>query len=541
VIINVRQTSENATPEAVQALDKIRAAGGGELHFETGEYHFYKDGTEKGFFAVSNNSACIKSMVFPITDMANVVIDGHGSVFVFHQVVFPFMVSHCKNIILRNITVDLGMSPLVNFKVHGITNDGFYMDIDRKESPFFVKNGSVFFERESGTWNGERNLLSLHAIGRHHVQYLATGDCCLIKLDNLPAKLMKTDVTETPEGIYVKYRSDTPSRCGFGEEMLSAIIDGGRSVDVICVDRSENVTVSNVAVSRGIGMGIIGQLSKNILIDGFSTDNTRHKSHQSLTADALHFVNCDGKLEIKKCRISDTMDDAINVHGMYTSLVKAEKDILYTKIMHREQHYFNPYRDGDRLVLIDPQTYEIKAEFIVAGAMLDGENGTDIILNGSFSYGSEAVAEGYLVENPDRMPDLHLHDNKFDVFPHNRISGAGKIVVENNMFSNCHAALLCLDLAKFWYESGRVKHLIYRDNILNNCDIIGNGAFLRIGVSGVPDELAPKIHGRIEITGNRFSRIKNLAVLAGGVKELIVEDNVFDTDKDGLIVNNTVG
>ena len=93
MIINVRQTSENATPEAVQALDKIRAAGGGELHFETGEYHFYKDGTEKGFFAVSNNSACIKSMVFPITDMANVVIDGHGSVFVFHQVVFPFMVS----------------------------------------------------------------------------------------------------------------------------------------------------------------------------------------------------------------------------------------------------------------------------------------------------------------------------------------------------------------------------------------------------------------------------------------------------------------
>ena len=83
-----------------------------------------------------------------------------------------------------------------------------------------------------------------------------------------------------------------------------------------------------------------------------------------------------------------------------------------------------------------------------------------------------------------------------------------------------------------------MKHLIYRDNILDNCNIVGNGAFLSIGISGVPNEVAPKIHGRIEITGNRFSRIKNLAVMAGGVRELIVEGNTFDTDKEGLIVNS---
>ena len=537
MIITVPHTAKNATPDTVRALDEIRAAGGGELHFETGEYHFYKEGTEKSFFAVSNNSANVKAMVFPITDMENVVIDGHGSVFVFHEIVFPFMVSNSKNVTIRNITTDIGMSPLVNFKVHGISDDGFFMDIDRDASPFFVENGSIFFKRESGIWNGAKSIISLHAIGRHQVQYLATGDCCKQRLENLPAKLMKTDVSETPEGIYVKYREDTPSRCEFGEEMLSAIIDGGRSVDVICLDRSENVTVLNVSVARGIGMGIIGQLSRDILIDGFSTDNIRHKGHQSLTADALHFVNCDGKLEIKNCKISDTMDDAINVHGMYTSLVKAEKDTLYTKIMHREQYYFNPYRIGDRLVLIDPITYGVKAEFTVTGAMLEGDNGTDVKLNGSFSYGYEEACEGFLVENPDRMPELHMHHNVFDKFPHNRISGAGKTVVENNAFSNCHAALLCFDLAKYWFESGRVKHLIYRDNILDNCDIIGNGAFLRIGVSGDPDEKAPKIHERIEITGNRFSNINNLAVTAGGVKELVVENNVFDTDKQGLILN----
>ena len=537
MMITISHLSGNATPEVVRALSAIKSAGGGELHFETGEYHFYKEGTKSEFYAISNNSANVKSMVFPICDMENVTIDGHGSVFVFHEVVFPFMISRSKNVTLRDMTLDLGMSPLVFFQLHDITDDGFYMDIDRESSPFFVENGSIFFERESGIWSGAEKIISLHAIGRHQVQYLATGDCCLGKLENLPAKLMKCDVTETPDGIYVKYRKDTPSRCTYGEEMLSAIIDGGRGVDVICLDRSENITVTKVTVARGIGMGIIGQLSGNILIDGFSTSTERRKKgQQSLTADALHFVNCDGKLEIKNCIISDTMDDAINVHGMYTSLEKAEEDTLCATIMHGEQHYFNPYREGDRLVLIDPHSLEIKAEFIVARATIDGTSGEKITLKGKFTYGYGQTKQGFLIENPDRMPDLHLHHNHFDKFPHNRISGAGELLIEDNIFSNCHAALLCFDLMKYWYESGRVKHLVYRNNILDNCDIVGNSAFLRIGVPGIAEELTPKIHERIEITGNRFSRIACRAIQASGVRDLILENNVFDTEKEDIIV-----
>ena len=530
--IQITRTKNNATPITVKALSELTASGGGELHFETGEYHFYREGTAVQFFAVSNNSANDKYMAFPIIDAENITVDGHGSVFVFHEIVFPFMVSHSKNVTVRNITLDIGMSPLVNFRVHHRTDEGFYMDIDRKESPFFVENGTVYFNRETGVWNGGRHLLSLHAINRHQVQYLATGECASRDFNNLPAPLMKCDVTETPSGIYAKYRPDSPSHCGFGDEPLSAIIDGGRNVDLICIDRSENITVKDVTVARGIGMGIIGQLSKNILVDGFSTDTDRRKSgSQSLTADALHFVNCDGRLEIRSCVISDTMDDAVNVHGMYTTLSEITENGIRANIMHREQYFFNPYRKGDRLQFIDPESLNITAEFTVSKAVLNEENGRELALSGKFTYGAETVRSGFLIENPDRMPNLHMHHNRFNNFPHNRISGAGEILVENNEFSNCHAALLCLDLARYWYESGRVKHLVYRDNILTNCDTRGNGAFITIGVDGIPDEIAPGIHGHVEITGNRFSEIKGLAVKAGGVRELTVENNVFDTEK----------
>ena len=336
MVIRIWPKQKNATPITVQALRELNAAGGGELRFEKGEYHFYKEGTHKEFMAVSNNSACDKYMVFPVLNMENIVIDGGGSVFVFYDVVFPFMVSGSKNIIIRNMTLDTGVSPLVEYRIHGLTDEGFYMDIDRDVNPFFVDNGSLYFRRECQIVSGKQEFFSLHALGRHQVQYFATGDC-EADMTNLPAPLMWCDVSETENGIYACYRSGTPSVCGYEESAVTSIIDGKRDVDVICLDHSENIEISNITVGRGIGMGIVGQLSRNIRIDGFSTDIGFHPgSHQTLTADSLHFINCDGTLEITNCTISDTMDDVLNVHGIYTSVTAVDENTLCSAIMHQE-------------------------------------------------------------------------------------------------------------------------------------------------------------------------------------------------------------
>ena len=537
MIINISQIKYNSTPEVVRALNDIKAAGGGVIHFETGEYHFFRDGALKEFFAVSNNSACDKHIAFPVLGMENVTIDGHGSLFVFHEIVFPFMVSKSKNVTIKNLVIDIGMSPLVNFTLHGFTDDGFYMDVDKSASPFYIENGAVNFKRESGVWYGKEHLLSLHAIGRHQVQYLATGKENTVNTENLPAPVMKCEVIEAPNGIYAKYRSDTPSCCKFGSETVSAIIDGGRSVDVICIDRAENINIVNVTVVRGIGMGIIGQLSKNIYIDSFATDASYHGNRsQTLTADALHFVNCDGALEIKNCKLSDIMDDAINVHGIYTEVCDFNESGLKVALKHREQHFFNPYREGDRLEIIDNNTLDIVGEYLVESAEFVQGGGTELWIKGRFTYGAEKVKNGYLIENPDRMPNLHLHHNEFKTFPHNRISGAGEILVEENRFTDCHAALLCLDLAKYWYESGRVKHLIYRNNVLNNCNVTGDMAFIMIGVNGAPNENTPRIHKCIQITGNQFLNVKGSVIKAGGVQDLLFENNIFeDTSENNSI------
>ncbi len=531
--IVVRPTKENATPLVVRALEQLCQSGGGTLAFETGEYHFYEEGTRREFMAVSNNSACDKAMAFPILEMENITVDGHGSVFVFHDVVFPFMVSRSKNIVLRNIVCDTGVSPLVEFVVCNKSEDGFDLLIDGAVNPFFAEDGSLMFRRENQIVSGKNEFFSLHALGKHAVQFFATGDC-QADLSNLPARLMKCDVTEIPGGIHAAYRADCPDPCRYEEgEKITSIIDGKRLVDVICLDRSENVLVQNITVGRGIGMGVVGQLSTDIVVDGFSTDVSFHPDgYQTLTADSLHFINCDGKLEIKNCTISDTMDDALNVHGMYTAVTRVGEGVLFSKICHQEQRHFNPYRPGDRLEIIDNNTFEIVAEFVVEDSRL--LSGTEIEICGRFTYGSDKITADFWIENPDRMPDLHLHHNHFYNYPNIRISGGGEMLVEHNRFADCNTALLCMDLARYWYESGRVKHLVYRNNELDNCNGRGGSAFLRIGVDGVPDEEAPKIHGRIEIIGNIFKNITRYAVKAGGVKELILQDNRVENDRPEL-------
>ncbi len=530
--ITIKLMKGNATPVVREALERLRAAGGGELCFQKGEYHFYREGARKEFMAVSNNSACDKYMAFPILDMENVTVDGGGSVFVFHDVTFPFMVSRSKNIVIRNLICDTGVSPLVEFVVHDITDRGFMMDIDREKNPFFVEDGSLCFRRESEIVSGKNEFFSLHALGKHAVQFFATGDCGA-DMSNLPARLMQCDVEETATGIRATYREGSPDPCRYGEgETITSIIDGKRNVDVICLDRSQNLHLENITVGRGIGMGIVGQLSTDIVIDGFSTDVSFHPDgYQTLTADSLHFINCDGKLEIKNCTISDTMDDALNVHGMYTAVTSVEEGVLRSAIKHQEQRHFNPYRPGDRLTVINNETFAIVAEFVVEDSRL--LSGTEIETRGRFTHGADKVTAGFWIENPDRMPDLHLHHNHFYNYPNVRISGGGEMLVEHNRFADCNTALLCMDLARYWYESGRVGHLVYRHNEFDNCNGRGGSAFLRIGIDGVPDEEAPKIHNRIEIVDNVFKNVKEFAVKAGGVKELVLRDNQFPDGPEG--------
>ena len=532
--LTANECGNNASPAVVKALESLSGGKDSKIVFEKGTYHFYTDGTVKRFYAVSNNVSSDKDVVFSIRNFDGLTIDGGGSTFVFHNIVFPFAISKSRNVHLENFCVDRGQTPQAVMRVKEVNENGFSLEIDRGKCPFRVENGNLIFEREWGELSSHDRILGLQSSSTKAVQYLVVGDC-----DKPTANLATThvcaDATETPDGVSFVFRPENkfPFRFDAGETLLS-IVDGGRLSDLIFIERSENVKIRNITVKRALGMGGIAQISKNIEIDNFSTaPRSENDPCTLITADALHFVNCYGKLEVKNCKISDIGDDVINVHGMYTKVSTCDKENIYADIAHSEQRYFIPYEHGDRLEIIDDKTLEIVAEFKVGNASVISDDGSKVKIEGHFSKGfAENIKKDFLIEIPDKMPDVHIYDNSFSDFPNMRISGVGKIVIENNMICKSNTALIAQDLAKYWYESGRIKNLTFRNNTIDNSR---SESFIMVGASGFEPDNCPKIHDRIEICGNTFKGVKKYAINISGTKNYTIHDNKFEGKKEILI------
>ncbi|MBR2335213.1 MAG: hypothetical protein IKA62_03180 [Clostridia bacterium] len=526
----------NATPAVIEALEQLKGSKDAILCFEQGEYHFFREGSLKRFFAVSNNTSCDKYVIFPIIDYNGITIDGGGACFVFHEITFPFIVQNSKNVTIKNVTADCAYSPICIFTVKDKCDESFKLIFDREKSPFVIEDGSLNFVRELGIRSGKKLKYSLHAVDRIGVLYLFTGDCADEK-HGLAAPYMLTDAEEIKGGVLLTYRNDSPIKCGFFEnEVISTIVDGGREVDVIFLDDSENIKIQNVTVRQGIGMGVIAQICRNIEIDNFSTDVNYHNGVSTLTADSLHFVNCSGKINIHDCNISHTMDDVVNVHGMYTVLKEIGDGKIIAKISHHEQHHVNVYRAGDSLDILDNKTFKSVAQFEVTDSLFIDDAETEIELCGRFIKGEEFATSGCLIENSLKIAEVHIHDNIFHKYPRILALGSGDIIIENNHLSHSVSALRSEVAPDYWYESGALQNLIFRNNIVDNCNAMGGNAFISAGIEGFARNNTPKVHKRFEISGNTFKNILRHAICVAGIEELVVKDNVFDSKRDDLII-----
>ena len=517
----------NATPFVVKQLKEL-AENGGTLCFEPGTYHFYEDGALSGFFAPSNNLSGTKKVCFPVLDAQNITVDGGGSVFVFHGKAFPFIVSECSDITLKNFTCDTALPSVAAIKITEKTEEGFCAVIDKKKSPFRTENGHLVFELENGVLSTEAGKISLHSLDRMNIKYLYAGDSAQDRT-GLAAPFMDADAFDLGDKIYFRYREDTQISCPFevGERVVINL-EEKRERAVFFFENSERVTVENVTIRRGGGMGVIAQLCTDVTVRNMRTDKTAHGDSITLTADAFHLVNCDGVFELADCKMSSFLDDVCNVHGVYTVLDRVSGDVLHVHLGHAEQSFFCPYKSGDRLVVLDNNTLDAVCEAIVKDVFFSSNDGMSLSVKVEYMHGADALKPGFLVENPDRMPDMLIHDNDFSDFPHFRLSGAGKIRFENNTVSDCQAAIYFYDLAAYWFESGRIRDAIVKHNHFINCNALCADWVIDISVSGFAPEKAPTVHDRIEISDNTFEKIQKYAVRACGVRELVLKDNTLD-------------
>lgn len=516
--------AENSTPMLRSAVEALK--DGETLSLPTATYQLSVKGAHEIELAPSNNRTGLKSVAFPIFGKRNVTIDGNGSTFVCEFGVSPFASLNSKGVTLKNFTITMPYKPVVTFKVVEKNEKFFRIKLEKGCCPVRINGDEIIIDTLGRICSSKDGRLSMHPVKREMTRYIMTPSSPGDK-DEFPAPFCSVLPKAVGEDeIIFTYVPDPHRKCCAlpyeVNERVNILLDQTRSTIAFFFQDSSDILLENVTLRRFPGMGLVAQRCENIAVKALTAAPFENED-VSLTADIMQFINCGKSVRVERSFCANSADDIINVHGNYMSVVSVSGNKASLSSHHESHRGFFPYRPGDKVEFSDFYSHEILGTAKVVSLQANPTNAYSCTV--VFDSPLPTFKKGTLVENVTLSPDVTLKGNKFFNYPHIRISGRGKIRVENNRFERCQG-LLFMDLAGYWMESGRISDVKILNNEFVNCNARGGSAFVTIGIDNRrrDDPNVPCIHGRVLFEGNRYSGVKAAKYVAWGVREVIDRD-----------------
>ncbi len=466
----------SATAAVAAVLERLRAEGDPTptvITLEPTTYYFDREGASRRVFTASGIPDAEKSVAFDLEGLSHVTVDGGGAELIFRDRMTPFSLRDCRAIRLQNFTVDFAFSRYCQGTVTASDASGFTLAIDPDCFSVEVDNtGHLHFLAGSDDFSTENTevLLANEIFGRAPWDYIFVGDTDQPR-EGLATGLLETDATRVDAGhLRFTYRPGT---------------------------RALVFPVSDVRMYRGGGMGIVAHASCDIELDRVTIAVRPGRPEvRSTTADGLYFVQCFGTVHIHDSVISRTLDDALNIHGIYTCVESctADGDVVATVCFdpHKE---ISPFGVGDIVSISDGQSRRVKATATVTACTILDDRRTALVLSPV-----PELAVGDYLENITRSATFVFERNRVDHCPHLRISGPAPMRIRDNRFDRIQAILVS-DLMEFWYESGCVRDMVIEGNRFENCPRIGGGHPIYITCTRGEADVH---HSGIVIANNRF-------------------------------------
>ncbi|MBR2847734.1 MAG: right-handed parallel beta-helix repeat-containing protein [Clostridia bacterium] len=497
-------------------LDILRTAKNGDtLVFERGTYNFYPEHAFEVESCISNHDADgLKKVAFFIKNIENIVIDGNGAEFIFHETMVPFQIENSKNVCLKNFSIDY---PDVMYAQSTVLASGSdFCDIKMfPGSNYRIENNKLCPVLEGGFSAPVLTAMEFDPVNEC-VEYNTNNrdirECTAESLDNGVVRL--------------KGEFEIPPKAG----NLFFMHYGQRFAASIFINKSENTEIEKVTVHTSRGMGILAQISKNINITDYKvTPSTGN--FVTCQGDGAHFVNCCGDIVLDRCHIEKQMDDSMNCHGIYLQIYKIVDDNkVIAKSVHQQQQGVPMFRNGDT------------AEFIRTDCMVT--QGSSKIKNVDLVSHSvmilefedtlpDTINEGDCIENITLSPNLTV---KNSYFGKNRARGlilttCGKILIEGNTFEKAGCAMKMAGNPLFWFESGRVQDVTVRNNTFIDCnanDRWGKAVIDIVPAVKYPDAQLGFVHENILIENNTFRVFDMGLVYATLTNNLVVRNNKYE-------------
>ena len=521
-----RKDSQPAVMEAIAAAKEVE--GSVTINFPEGTYQMYPDKAYKKEMYLSNTSGIqeahkTRTVGLWLEDMNDVVVEGNGSRFVFHNKMTPYATVRSQNVTLQNFSIDFATPTC--YEMLAIDRDDAAKTITYhipEANDYTVSGNTIVWRSDKSPYTGETYWTQTKGFGYTQAYNAVTGESwrgatdpfsSVAKIEDLGDHRVKFTYNSVPniqEGIVWQTRNTTRDQ-----------VAGGLLY-------SKNVALKNIEENYVHGFGIIVQMSEDITLDGVIFD-TPEKSGRatSSSADDINISGVKGKIEIKNSRFHNPHDDPINVHGTFLKIVdidRANKKVT-VEYQHNETSGFPNYFVGDKiefsqkgtLVPIDPET-----EYTVVAA--DGPDGfggwtgegsgnkNRIVLTIDKELPEGISANNALVENITFTPDVHIHDNYFVDVPTRGVlcTTRGNVVIEDNTFERMNMAGIYISCdGQGWYESGRATDVTIR----NNTFIRGDSQDIYIEPTNPNVSPDTPVHHNINIEGNTFLKDVGTRVL----------------------------
>ena len=496
-------TGADAAPGIRNAINTARSQGGGKIVFAPGRYDIYPESASEKFLFVSNNDEGLKPIGFPLTELKDVEIDGQGAQFVFHGPMVPFLIENSTGVTIKNLSFDFLRPFHSEGKVLAVTPESADLEFS-DEFPYAIRNGILVFT------NGKKIGGSKPTVKPVEVIYPHSGILAFDPLKRETAFMAKDFGLR--QGIMA--REIGPGQVRIMANKIPAepgnilVFGAPRLNPGVVISDSSQIRLEAVNIYNCGGMGVIAQRSTDILVHKVQvTPPPGGKRITSITADATHFVNCRGRIELVDCLFETQKDDATNVHGLYAKIVRIlAPNKFEVRLVHPQQAGIDFVKVGTRLELTHAGSL-VNRGYVVAKDV-ERINKFSTIIETSSPL-PDSVEVGDSIADADANTAEVLIKNC--VIRGNRARGVllgsrGKMVVEGNTFHTPGSAILFEGDARFWFEQAGVRDVVIRGNTFDNCNygVWGRGV-ITVG-SGISKEFraTSRYNQNITIENNLF-------------------------------------
>lgn len=559
------------------------------INFPNGEYHFHKSKATKKQLYTSNTS----SMEYPekwvsilIENQSNLIIEGNGSLFIFHGDVMGIAVIDSCNIQLQHFSIDYFDPNTVDITIvnRGEKENKAYTDFyipnsynykiseNQKEIIWY---GDVDKDSQHPYWK-EKNTMDAYLVifkgydwsVRRHEEKNESGQ----KISD-PFVGIEKIVELEPGRLRFCYKSQRPCDQDLGNIFLLCNSRIRKTTGVFFWNSSK-IQAQKINVHYLSGFGWLVQMCEDVVFSrmNFAPRPGTGKVTTS-NADQIHVVGCKGKIEIKDSHFTLSHDDPINIHGAYLRIEDViDSQTLRLKYVHRQQGGYQQFFKGNEIEFFS--RYDLKSFSEISqvvksyppgsnycGEILDRQ--TEIIilnkplapeLQEKLSRKIEVMDNGqtmiegeYVVENITYAPSVTIRNSTFQSIPTRAILCTTRkpVVIENNCFKNISMATIYLSNdAYYWYESGPIRDMLIKKNCFyvssSGQDEWSNAPAIFIDPvllpnNNVENQIDLYVHENINVKDNQFILYDDNAIVVKNTNGIIFESNriIDKRDKQG--------